>query len=137
MKNYIVQANERDLFNSLFNDFFKPDTYYREGIMATDAIRNEKGLQLEIEMPGFAKDEIELSYEKGYLYVSAKKAEKEEDKEDKKSYSLRERNVSMRRSYYVGEINEEGITAKYDAGVLTVTLPNQEKVETSKKIAIE
>lgn len=136
MKNYMVEKHNNDLFNEVFGDFFKPVFYGDNAVyMATDVKEKEKSYELEIEMPGYNKEDISVDFEKGYLTVSAKKDEKQEEG---KKYISRERHQVCRRSYYVGEIDENGITAKYENGVLTVDLPKRvEEQPKTKRISVE
>ncbi len=130
MRNYLLNTN--DLFDDLMRDFWQPAQMAKLSNMATDAYKEEGGYRLEIEMPGFEKDEINISYEKDYLIVQAERKVKEEEK----TLLLNERCLSLKRSYLVKAIDGEKITAKYEKGVLTVNLPLKEKEEV-KKIAIE
>lgn len=140
MRNYIARYNYNtpsDFFQDAF-ELFKP-LFYDEKLdsMKTDIKETEDSYVLDVEMPGFDKEDINLSLENGYLTISASKKEKEES--DKKNYVRKERSVSCQRSFYVGDAKEENIKAKYDKGVLTVTLPKKEekKPETKKAIAID
>ncbi|MDY4677115.1 MAG: Hsp20/alpha crystallin family protein [Candidatus Borkfalkiaceae bacterium] len=136
MKNYLVEKHNNDLFNEVFGDFFKPVFYGDSAVyMATDVKEKENSYELEIEMPGYNKEDISVDFEKGYLTVSAKKDEKQEEG---KKYISRERHQVCRRSYYVGEIDENGITAKYENGVLSVDLPKRvEEQPKTKRISVE
>lgn len=125
----------RNFFDDAFDNFFKPvhGTYDN---MKTDIKELEDGYEMSIEMPGFDKNEVEIELDKGYLNISAKKEEKEEKEEDEKEkYISRERKVALSRSYYVGDVNEENIKAKYDNGILELNIPK--KVEQANKILIE
>ncbi len=137
MKNYLTEKNNNGnyLFDDMFNDFFKP-VFYKDNAdyMATDVKEHEHSYELEIDMPGYDKKDISVDFEKGYLTVSAKK----EQKNNETKYLSRERRSVSRRSYYVGEIDENGITAKYENGVLSINLPKRvEEKPASKRIAIE
>ena len=139
MKNYLIRNNNGlDFFDDAFERFFSPALYATkfQG-MSTDIKEKEDGYELSVELPGFDKSEIDLSLEKGYLTISAQKAEKEEDEKEK--YVRRERKVQCTRSYYVGEnLTEEDIKAKYDKGVLEVFVPKDKpKQIESKKINID
>ena len=136
MKNYLVEKHNNDLFNEVFGDFFKPVFYGDSAVyMATDVKEKEKSYELEIEMPGYNKEDISVDFEKGYLTVSAKKDEKQEEG---KKYISRERHSVCRRSYYVGEIDENGISAKYENGVLSVELPKRvEEKPATKRIEVK
>ena len=120
-----------------FDDFFRP-VFYDEGRdLRTNIKENENGYELEVEMPGYAKDQIKLALENGYLTISASKQSKEED--GKKHYVRKEISESCSRSYYVGDdVKQEDIKAKYDNGMLTVSVPkSQPKQLQSKFIDID
>ena len=137
MKNYLqTRSNSDDIFDA-FSDFFRP-MFYEEstGGMRTDIREKEGNYELDIELPGFDKSEIKISLQNGYLTVGAEKKEKD-PKEGK--YLRRECILSCRRSYYVGEdIPQDGIKAKYEQGVLSLTIPKEspKKIE-EKTINIE
>ena len=140
MKTYLQKRNNGDVFD-VFEDFFKP-MFYDEQLdsMRTDIKETDDDYKLSIEMPGFKKDEIKVSLDNGYLTVSAEKAEKEEEgKEKSAKYLRRECRVSCQRSYYVGDdVQVDCVKAKYDNGMLELTVPKAapKKIET-KSIAIE
>ncbi len=139
MKNYIVTRNNgRDFFEEAFEDFFKPVCFTKSSHnMKTDIKETEKAFEFEIDMPGFKKEEIEISLENGYLTVSAQKNDKEE-KDNKNNYIRRERSVSVSRSYYVDDVEKDKIKAKYENGILNIFVPKEEpkQIEQSK-ITIE
>ena len=112
-------------------------------IMKTDVREHETGYEIAVDLPGFKKDEIKLELKDGYLTVSAAKG-LEENEKDKKTgkYIRRERySGSMSRSYFVGEdMKQEDIKAKFEDGVLNISLPKkelQQKVEENNFITIE
>ena len=112
-------------------------------IMKTDVREHETGYEIAVDLPGFKKDEIKVELKDGYLTVSAAKG-LEENEKDKKTgkYLRRERySGSMSRSYFVGEdMKQEDIKAKFEDGVLNISLPKkeqQQKVEENHFIAIE
>lgn len=143
MKNYLQKRNyTRDPFFDAFDDFFKPVFYDdRETSMRTDIKETDSGYQLDVEMPGFDKKDIKISLENGYLTISAQKSSKEEsgEAEKKERYLRKECSVSCSRSYYIGEdIEKENVKAKYDNGMLTLTVPkSQPKQLPSHNIEIE
>lgn len=139
MKNYLTRAGSNDwgwgLFDKMFDDFFKP-TFYRESAsMRTDVKETENGYELSVDMPGFEKQDINLTLNNGYLTVEAKREEKQESD----NYIRRERSCSYSRSYYVGDaVTEEDVKAKYDKGILTLSVPKKDKKEIpAKTIEIE
>ena len=109
--------------------------------MRTDVQEHEDHYEVDIDLPGFAKDEIGLQLENGYLTVSAAKG-LDKDKTDKKGKLIRQERYAgaMQRSFYVGDaLTEEDIHAKYENGVLKLELPKQEakKLPERKTIQIE
>ena len=110
-------------------------------LMKTDVKETENDYQVDIDLPGFAKNEIRMQLENGYLTVSAEKGLDKEEKNEDGRYVRRERfagNIS--RSFYVGEhITEEDIHPKYENGILSFSFPKENKkpVEERKYIAIE
>lgn len=94
---------------------------------------------LEAELPGFAKEDIHLDLKDGILTISAQHSENKEEKDEKGTYVRRERRYgSYSRSFDVTGIDEEGITAAYQNGVLELTLPKTiPVVPEARKIAIE
>lgn len=94
---------------------------------------------LEAELPGFAKEDIHLDLKDGILTISARHSESREEKDEKGSYVRRERRYgSYSRSFDVTGVDEEGITAAYQNGVLELTLPKTiPAVPEARKIAIE
>ena len=125
------------MFDEAFDEFFKPTFYNMDStVMKTDIKESKDGYTLEIEMPGYDKNDIHISMEDGYVSVSAAKEEKEEDKEHR--YIRKERSVSCSRSYYVGDVEEKDVKAKFENGVLTLMFPKpQEKLPEKHHIAIE
>lgn len=134
MKNLSLRNNGNylsDFFSDPFDSFFRP-LWKDERIyaMKTDITESEKEYTLEIDLPGFDKKDIKLDYENGYITVNASRSEKDEDK---KSYIRRERNVSASRSYYIGEVDESKVSAKFEGGVLTIVVPKKEAEKPVKR----
>lgn len=142
MRNYIIRRNTNkadDFFVDVFNDFFKPVFYDEKADgMKTDIKELDNSYEMDVELPGFDKKDINVSYNDGYVTVSANKEEKQEEEKDGKKYVRRERSCSCSRSYYVGEVQEQDIKAKYENGLLTVVIPKEQpkKIETHN-ISIE
>ena len=115
---------------------------HAKNMMKTDVKETDKGYEVDIDLPGFKKDEIQLELEDGYLTVNAAKG-LDKDEEDKNGkYVRRERYAgSMSRSFYVGDhVTEEDIHPKYESGILSFSVPkaDQKAVENKKHyISIE
>ncbi|MDD5949242.1 MAG: Hsp20/alpha crystallin family protein [Lachnospiraceae bacterium] len=115
---------------------------HARNLMKTDVKETDDSYELDIDLPGFHKDEIDAQLQDGYLTISAAKT-LNKDKQDKKSgnYIRQERySGSMSRSFYVGDtITQDEIHAKFEDGILRLTLPKKDaqKIENSNCIAIE
>lgn len=123
MKHELQTRNDRyDLFD-VFDDFFKPMFFEESKELKTDIKELENGYEMNLELPGYRKEEIKVSLEKGYLTVSAEKKKREEQGK----YVRREIATSTSRSYFVGEnISRDEIKAKYDNGILCLTIPKEQ-----------
>lgn len=143
------------IFNTnLFDDFFEFPFYddkaekklyghHAANLMKTDIQEHDDGYTLEMDLPGFKKEEIQIELNNGYMTISAAKG-LDEDEKDKKSgkYIRRERYTgSCQRSFYVGEdVTEEDIKAEFKHGLLKLFVPKKEAkpaVEQKKTISIE
>lgn len=140
MKRYLPERYDmnRSLFDA-FDSLFKPVFFDETKEMRTDIRETDTGYLLDIEMPGFKKSEIKVSLEDGYLSVSGSRNFESTDKEKKDIFLRKERSESFQRSYYVGtEIPEESVKAKYEDGILRLTLPKaQPKKQHTHSINIE
>ena len=110
-------------------------------VMKTDVHEHEDCYEVDIDLPGFKKEEITLNLENGYLVIGAAKG-LDKDEKTKKGRLIRQERYAgaMQRSFYVGEhITEEDIKAKFEDGVLKLTVPKREapKVPEKKTILIE
>ena len=117
-----------------------------QNVMSTDIKETETGYEMEIDLPGFRKDEVSVELNEGYLTISAAKGldknEAESEEEAKKgNYIRRERySGACQRSFYVGEeVGQEDIKAKFEDGTLKLFVPKKEakKVEEKQYITIE
>ena len=110
-------------------------------MMKTDVHEHEDHYELDIDLPGFKKEEIEIELNDGYLTVNAAKGLEEDDRTKKGRLIRQERYTgSMQRSFYVGEgVKEEDVKAKFEHGVLKLSVPKQEqpKVPEKRTILIE
>ena len=147
-----------NLFDDFFDDFDefdrRMDRYFngRHGLnrelygkkarnmMKTDVRETDDTYELDIDLPGFAKDEINVKAENGYLTISAAKGLDKDDKDKKGNYIRRERySGAMQRSFYVGDIPTGDINAKYEDGILRLSVPKADvkKLEAHNVISIE
>ena len=143
---------------NLFDDFFGDFPFYYDDramkdaekklygrrashIMKTDIKETDKGYELDVDLPGFKKDEVQVQLKDGYLTISAAKG-LDKDEEDKKgNYIRRERYAgSTSRSFYVGNgVKNEDVHAKFENGVLRLSIPKKaaEEIEADKYVSIE
>ncbi len=109
--------------------------------MKTDVHESEDHYEVDIDMPGFKKDEITLDLENGYLTVKGAKGLDKEETNKKGKVIRKERYAgALQRSFYVGEeLTAEDITAKFENGVLSLAIPKKEtkKLPEHKRIQIE
>ncbi len=144
----IFRDNLMDVFSDFDRDFFqgfgRPEQmlYGKNAnrMMKTDVRETEGGYEVDVELPGFKKEELNLSLENGTLTISAQK-NLEKKQEDNKGRMLRQERYAgaMSRSFYVGEaVTEEDIQAKYENGVLSLSIPKKDPkaVNTRKQILI-
>ena len=140
-----------NLFDDFMNDFAFPSFpdvdkklygKHAKNIMKTDVKENDHAYEIDIDLPGFKKDEIKMQLQDGYLTVSAEKGLDKDEKTKEGKYIRRERYAgSMSRSFFVGDqITEDDIHPKYENGILTFSVPKKEQkaIEDRKHyIAIE
>ena len=143
---------------NLFDDFFGDFPFYYDDramkdaekklygrrashIMKTDIKESDTAYEMDIDLPGFKKEDVSAKLENGYLTITAAKGLDKDEKNDKGVYIRRERySGQCARTFYVGEaVTQEDIKAKFEDGILKVTIPKVEpkKVEDKKYIAIE
>ena len=140
-----------NLFDDFMNDFAFPAFpdvdkalygKHAKNLMKTDVKDTKDGYEVDIDLPGFKKDEIKIQLNNGTLTVSAAKGLDKDEEDKEKKYVRRERYAgAMSRSFYVGEhVTEEDVHPKYENGILSFTIPKKEQKAVEQKdkfIAIE
>ena len=114
---------------------------HARNMMKTDVRETENSYELDIDLPGFKKDEITAELKDGYLIISAAKG-LDKDEKDKEGRMIRQERYagSCTRSFYVGDaVTEQEIKGKYEDGILKLSIPKRDakQVEEKKTIAIE
>lgn len=143
----IFGENLMDVFDgfdrSFFRNFGNMDRAlygkHAQNMMKTDVKETDEGYEVDIDLPGFKKDEIQLELNNGYLTISTQKA-LEKDEKNKKGRMLRQERYAgvMQRSFYVGEhITEEDVKASYESGVLHLVLPKKDAPRLPEKKTIQ
>ena len=112
-----------------------------KNIMKTDIRETDNGFELDIDLPGFKKDDVSAELKNGYLTISAAKGLDKDEKDKEGRYIRRERYTgNCTRSFYIGEqVRQEDIKAKFEDGILKIAFPKQDqkKMEENRYIAIE
>lgn len=118
------------------DDFFDDFGKVKVSDLKCDIYEDGDNYVVEMDTPGFSKDEISVHVEKGYLTISA--SHNDEKNEESKNYIRKERVYgSTRRQFYVGDVNEDSIKASFTDGVLKVIVPKKEEISNKKTIEIE
>lgn len=132
---------------NIFDDFFHDPFFAGSGVrsvnqMSTDIKDFDDHYEIEMDLPGFSRDDVRAELKNGYLTIRAGRTNTTEDKDEHQRYIRRERySGHYQRSFYVGDaVQQEDIQAKFNDGVLTVQVPKKEKqpeVAESKYIPIQ
>ena len=135
---------------SLLDDWFDDDFFgrrspwygnYTKNIMKTDVRETEDSYELDIDLPGFKKENISAELKDGYLTVTANKGADKDEKDKDGKYIRQERySGTCARTFYVGEgVTQEDIHAKFEDGILKLSVPKKDAkaVEEKKYISIE
>ena len=145
----VFAENLLDAFDDFDREFFRgfgrPEHVLygknAQRMMKTDVQETENGYEVDVDLPGFDKNEIGVTLENGYLTISARKGVEKDSKNEKGRMLRQERYAgSLQRSFYVGEeMTENDIRASYENGVLHLNLPRKDtrKVPEKKVIHIE
>ena len=139
-----------DLFDDFFNDPFgmmnasegRSPLYgkHAKNLMKTDVKETGDHYEVDIDLPGFQKDEISVELQNGYLTIQAAKGLDRDQKDQEGRYIRQERySGQCSRSFYVGDIRPEDVTASFEDGILRLTFPKagQPKLPEQKRIAIQ
>lgn len=139
----MLLARRNNLFDEMFRDpfFTHPFEETSAQIMKTDVHEKDGNYTIEMDLPGYAKEDISADLKDGYLCISAVRDESKEEKDDRGNCIRRERYTgSCNRSFYVGNsVTKENIKASFKDGVLSLVVPKEtpEAVAVQTRIAIE
>ncbi|MDO4168892.1 MAG: Hsp20/alpha crystallin family protein [Lachnospiraceae bacterium] len=134
-----------NLIDDFFDDFARPVARYTNSVncmMKTDIKETADSYELDIDLPGYKKEDIKAELKDGYMTISAQTSSNKDEKDENGKYIRRERYYgNCSRSFYVGEeVTQEDIKAKFEDGILKVTVPKKEakpQVEEKRFITIE
>ena len=134
-ENLMDAFDDFDLFRGFGNVDRALYGKHAQNVMKTDVKELDNGFEVDIDLPGFKKDEIRLQLENGYLTVNAAKGLDKDEQDKKGRYVRRERYAgSMSRSFYVGDhVTEKDIHPKYENGILRFSVPKEEKKPIEEK----
>ena len=144
----IFGENLMDVFDDFDRDFFRGfgnidrALYgkHAQRMMKTDVKETDEGYEVDVELPGFKKDEVHVDLKNGYLTISAEKGLDKDESDKKGKYIRQERYAgACSRSFYVGEdVEPSEISGKFEDGILKLSIPKAEKkLPKSSSITIE
>lgn len=138
----LMPRRSYDLFDEMFDDSFFRGHENRTSLMKTDILEKDGNYLLEMDLPGFSKDDVRAQLHDGYLTIQAERKTSSDKKDENGKYVFRERHTgSCSRTFYVGEhVTQEDIKASFENGTLKLTFPKMtpERIEAQKKyITIE
>ena len=121
--------------DDIFDDFISSR---KEQSMKCDIYEKDGDYHIEMDIPGFNKDEISVETKDGYLTIKAEKKNEVNEEDKEKNYIRRERTYGKyERSFYLGDLDEDKIDASFENGMLKLVVPKKEEVETKKVIEIK
>ena len=121
--------------DDIFDDFL---TTKKEQTMNSDIYEKDGNYHIEMDVPGFSKEDISVEAKDGYLTISAEKKNEVNEEDEKKNYIRRERVYGKyERTFYVGDLDQDKIDAEFNNGCLKITVPKKEEVENKKVIEIK
>lgn len=133
-----------NLFDDFMEDAFKSPIFGKreKNLMKTDIRENDNGYELDMDLPGFKKDEITVNLRDGYVTISAERGMERNEKDEKTGKFVRQERYSgsCQRSFYVGEgVKQEDMKARFEDGILHLEFPkaSPKQVEESHRILIE
>lgn len=140
----MLPSGRDDFFPNLFGSGFETDLFDRffkeNNYPKVDIKDMGDRYELDMDVPGFSKEDVKVEYRDGYLEVEGKHEEKKETKEEDGHYIRKERSYgSFKRSFYVGDIDENSISGSFKDGMLMLQVPkaNEEKTEKVKRIELQ
>ena len=133
-----------NLFDDFMNDFAFPafpnvdkELYgkHAKNLMKTDVRETKDSYEVDVDLPGFKKDEIKMELENGYLTISAAKGlDKDETDKETGKYIRRERYAgNLSRSFYIGDVKQEDVKAVFKNGILSISVPKEDKKAKEEK----
>ena len=135
-----------NLFDDFFDDFAMVPVRgghnplygkHAKNLMKTDVRETDNTYEIDVDLPGFKKDEINVELQDGYMTISASKGLDKDEKDKKGRYIRKERYAgACSRSFYVGDIESKDVSAKYEDGILKISMPKEAKKTLPKSSSI-
>ncbi len=120
------------------NDFFDDLMPAKENNMKCDIYEKDGDYHIEMDVPGFDKNDIKIEAKKDSLTITAEKSSENNDEDEQRNYVHRERTYGKyQRSFYLQDLDSEKIDAEFNNGVLKITVPKKEEPENKKYIEIK
>ncbi|MBR2246515.1 MAG: Hsp20/alpha crystallin family protein [Bacilli bacterium] len=124
----------RFYLDDIFDDFMPSR---RNDNMKCDIYEKDGNYHIEMDIPGFKKEDISIEVDDGYLTIEAEKNIENNEENEDRNYIRRERSYnSYKRSFYLGDLDQDSIEAKFNDGMLNITVPKKELTSNKKKIDI-
>ena len=125
----------RSYFTDIFDDFMPRG---KEEHMKCDIYEKDGDYHIDMDVPGFNKDEIKIEAKNDYLTITAEKNSEINDEDKEKNYIHRERHYGKyQRSFYLEDLNQDKVSAEFKNGVLKIVVPKKDEVENKKYIEIK
>ena len=133
MNNKLTRYDSDDFFSgSWLKNFFDLPLVNSSNVLKTNISKTGDNYIYEVDVPGYNKEDVSVNYSDGYLIVEAK-SNKYSSGSSNESYIRQERySGTCSRSYYIGDVDESKIKAKYNNGILTISFPDEEKEQKYK-----
>ena len=108
---------------------------HEKNLMKTDVRETKDSYEVDVDLPGFKKNEIKMELENGYLTISAAKGlDKDETDKETGKYIRRERYAgNLSRSFYIGDVKQEDVKAAFKNGILSISVPKEDKKAKEEK----
>ena len=123
--------------NDLFDEVMPP-MKHKDNHMKCDIYEKDGKYHIEMDVPGYRKEDIKIEAEKDSLVITAEKNEEKNEEDENKKYIHRERRYGKyQRSFYLQDLNSDNIEASFNDGVLKITIPKKEEEQHKKLIDIK
>lgn len=121
--------------DDIFDDFISSK---KEQNMKCDIYEKDGNYHIEMDVPGFKKEDISIEASDGYLTIKAEKNSENNEEDENKNYIRRERSYgAYERSFYLGDLDQDKVEAEFKDGILKISVPKKEEVNNKKMIEIK